>query len=297
MSYFPSMTWRTEGIQVTAPVKWRELDGMMGVFWQAESQPGASAYYLADDPRIMIFFNDVSGSVSISNQDGDFARNYRPMARAVYIPAGVPLWTNTGTRHRFSHLNLHLHKDRLLRYLALSIGRSAALTALRRPVEIQDLGAIETLAQLLVDELTEPTRHLLYTESLVGSVVTGLLDIPDPADDRANARLTQGQMNKLAAAVNARGHSRLTVAELAATVGLSESWFGTVFKQTTGKTPLQWILEKRIELAKHLLLEGELAIAEVAARLGFTDQAHLTKTFRQIVGETPAVWRRAQSPR
>jgi AraC-like DNA-binding protein len=82
---------------------------------------------------------------------------------------------------------------------------------------------------------------------------------------------------------------------MAATVGLSESWFSNVFKQTTGKTPLQWQLGKRIDLARDLLIgNGEVTVAGVAAQLGFTDQAHLTKAFRQIVGETPAAWRRLQ---
>jgi AraC-like DNA-binding protein len=43
-----------------------------------------------------------------------------------------------------------------------------------------------------------------------------------------------------------------------------------------------------------LIGNGEVTVAGVAAQLGFTDQAHLTKAFRQIVGETPAAWRRLQ---
>jgi len=43
-----------------------------------------------------------------------------------------------------------------------------------------------------------------------------------------------------------------------------------------------------------LLGESDLPVASIAAQLGFSDQAHLTKVFRQIVGETPAAWRRMQ---
>ena len=64
--------------------------------------------------------------------------------------------------------------------------------------------------------------------------------------------------------------------------------------QTTGQTPLQWQLAQRIVQAKRLLLESNLTVAEVAAQLGFSDQAHLTRAFRQIAGETPAAWRRMQ---
>jgi AraC-like DNA-binding protein len=229
------MTWYTEGISVTAPVKWRQFDGLVSAFWEAESQVGAKGYYLAADPRIMIFFNDVSSRIRISNRDGELSQHSRPMTRAVYVPAGVPMWTGSNATHRFSHLNLHIHKDRLLRFLSPAVGGSAAMTALRRPVEIQDIGGVETLAGLLVDELAEPQKHPLYAESLVGSIVAGLLDIPGPTPEQANGRLTQAQMNRLLARVEKRGDDRMTVAEMADIVGLSESWFATVFRQTTGK--------------------------------------------------------------
>lgn len=294
MGFWHSMSWRTEGIRVTAPVQWRQYDGIVSVLWEAESQAGASGYYLADDPRIMFFFNDVSPNVRISNLDNDLTRNSRPMARAVYVPAGIPLWTGSRRAHSFSHLNLHLHKDRVLRYLAPSVGSSVAQSALRRPVELQNVAAIDALAKLLADEIRNPSKHEIYAESLIGSIVAGLLDIPANREERADGRLTQAQMNRLVSHVDALGDYRMSVADMAAVVGLSESWFANVFKQTTGTTPWQWQLSKRIELSKQLLGESDLPVASIAAQLGFSDQAHLTKVFRQIVGETPAAWRRMQ---
>lgn len=297
MSYLHSMTCYTEGIKVLAPVKWRSLDGLVGVFWDAEGQPGAKGYYLSPDPRIVVFFNDVSPFIRMTNREGGMAQDARAMTRAIYVPAGVPLWTGFTAAHRFSHLDLHLHKDRLLRFLSPSVGASAALAARGRPVERQDAGAIETLAGLLVDEVAAPTRHPVYAESLVAGIVTGLLDIPDHGSEHSNGRLTQAQMNKLAARLKTCGGQRLSVADMAQTVGLSESWFANVFKQTTGKTPLQWQLGKRIDLAQALLAESQMTIADIAAQLGFSDQAHLTKAFRQVVGGTPAAWRRMQQMR
>lgn len=287
------MTCFTEGIRAVPP-KWRGLDGLMSVYWDAEGQVGAKAYYLSPDPRIVIFFNDVSPHILMSNQEGSMSRYGRPMTRAVYVPAGVPLWTNFVSSFRFSHLDIHLHRDRLLRFLSPSVGPSAALAALRQPVEIQDVHAIEALASLLVEEVSQPTKHSVYAESLVGGIVAGLLKIPEPGCEQTIGRLTQGQMNKLIARFNGPSDCRLSVADMAHTVGLSESWFANVFKQTTGKTPLQWQLAKRIEHAQKMLSESDLTVADIAAQLGFSDQAHFTKTFRQVAGETPAAWRRLQ---
>lgn len=293
VTYLHSMTCFTDGIRVLGPAKWRGLDGLISVFWDAEGHAGATGYYLSPDPRIVIFFNDVSSHILMSNREDGAAEHYRPMKRAIYVPAGVPLWTSFTSFHRFSHVDIHLHKDRMLKYLAPSVGTSVALSALRRPVEIQDAKAVETLASLLVDELSTPTKHAAYAESLVGSIIANLLDLQEgETDDQANARLTQAQMNKLISVVNTRADYRMTVSEMAETVGLSESWFANVFKQTTGKTPLQWQLSRRVGLAQNMLAESDLSVAAIAAQLGFSDQAHLTKTFRQVAGETPAAWRR-----
>lgn len=286
------MTGHTQGITPTAPVRWRGLDGIVGAYWQAESQAGAAGYYLDDDPRLMIFFNDVSRNQRIANSDADLCNRPRPLTRAIYLPAGVPLWTSSQALHRFSHLNLHLHKDRLLRFLAPSIGRSAAMAALQRPVELQDLGPLETLAQLLVNELDDPQRPAVYAESLVGSILAGLLDLSGTQQDPAAGKLTPAQMNRLRLLAEERGSAKLTVGEMAESVGLSESWFGTLFKQTTGTSPLQWQIERRLDVAKSLLVDSDMTIAAIAARLGFSDQAHLTKAFRQSLGDTPAAWRR-----
>ncbi len=290
------MICQTEGIHPVAPVKWRGLDGLVSVYWDAEGHPGANAYYLSPDPRIVIFFNDVSRHIRMSNRNGELGAHDRPLTRAIFVPAGLPMWTRFTAWHRFSHLDLHLHEDRLLRFIAPSIGMSAARAVLRRPVEIQDVGPIETLARLIVDEVSDPTRHSLYAESLVGSVATALLEFPAEGGRRtAGGRITKAQMNRLTARFSETAEGRMSVAEMAETVGLSESWFSTAFKQTTGRTPLQWQLARRIEKAQALLDQGNGSVAEVAAQLGFADQAHLTRVFRQITGETPAAWRRSQA--
>lgn len=294
MSYRHSMTCHTQGIRPILPVRWRGLDGMVGVYWQAEGQAGARGYYLSPDPRLVFFLNDVSSHILISNQEGGVAGHGRPMMRAIYVPAGMPLWSGFTGAHRFSHLDLHIHQDRLLRFLSPSLGASEALSVLRRPVEIQEAPALATLAGLLVDEVSRPARHPVFAESLAGSIATGLLDIPAGGDERASGGLTPAQMRRLAVALKARADRRMTVAEMAAAVGLSESWFAAVFKQTTGQTPLQWQLAQRIAQARRLLSDSGLTVADVASQLGFSDQAHLTRAFRQVMGETPAAWRRMQ---
>src|SRR3546814_18315159 len=95
-------------------------------------------------------------------------------------------------------------------------------------------------------------------------------------------------MRKVVARFEAGGGRRVTVAEMAASVGLSESWFTHVFKTTTGMTPLQWQSRRRLDLAKDLLGASNLRIPAIADRLGFSDPSHLTRILHQIQGQTPA---------
>ena len=293
MSYRHSMTCYTQGIQATSPVQWRGLEGLVSVHWQADGQPGASGYYLSPDPRIVFFLNDVSAQIRISNRDGGIGQHCRPMARAIYVPAGMPMWTGFTARHSFAHLDLHVHQDRLLRFLTPSLGRSEALAAMRRPAEIQDVAALDGLACLLVDEIDRPSRHGVYAENLVGSIFSYLLDIA-AEEEEAPPGLTAAQMDLLQARLAQSPDRKLSVAEMAESLGLSEGWFAHVFKRTTGTTPLQWQLDERIARARALLLDSELRLSDIAAQLGFSDQAHLTRVFRRSCGLPPAAWRRIQ---
>ena len=81
--------------------------------------------------------------------------------------------------------------------------------------------------------------------------------------------------------------------DLAELVGMSQSHFSHAFKASTGLPPHQWQLKARIERGQRLLASSERPLTEIAADAGFSDQAHFTRVFRRMVGETPAAWRRS----
>jgi AraC-like DNA-binding protein len=56
---------------------------------------------------------------------------------------------------------------------------------------------------------------------------------------------------------------------------------------------MRYVLEKRIARAQRLMLESNDRLSEVAQACGFTDQAHLCRVFRRLVGASPRTWRRA----
>jgi AraC family transcriptional regulator len=60
-----------------------------------------------------------------------------------------------------------------------------------------------------------------------------------------------------------------------------------LFKQSMGITLHQYILKCRVEKAKYLLQHSQLSVADIAIRVGFCDQSHLTRLFKRIVGVPP----------
>ena len=83
-----------------------------------------------------------------------------------------------------------------------------------------------------------------------------------------------------------------TLEQMAAVVHLSPYHFARQFKAATGLPPHQYVIAGRIERAQHLLQrDGELGLAEVALRVGFSDQSKFSLHFKRIVGVTPGQFR------
>lgn len=80
--------------------------------------------------------------------------------------------------------------------------------------------------------------------------------------------------------------------ELASAVNLSPFHFARVFRRATGLPPHAWLKQRRLEQAR-ALLKGGCTPLNVAMQLGFADQSHLTRQFKQAYGVAPGEYRSA----
>jgi transcriptional regulator GlxA family with amidase domain len=74
-------------------------------------------------------------------------------------------------------------------------------------------------------------------------------------------------------------------------VSLSCAHFSRGFRQSTGLAPHQWLIRARIEQAQKLMIETSGPLADIALRVGFSDQTHLPRSFSKMVGTSPGAWR------
>ena len=81
---------------------------------------------------------------------------------------------------------------------------------------------------------------------------------------------------------------------LASIAGLGIDHFCCVFKFETGVTPHGFLIRKRVQRAKELLIGSDFPIAQIANEVGFSGQSHLTYHFRRYTGTTPLRFRRAK---
>jgi len=79
----------------------------------------------------------------------------------------------------------------------------------------------------------------------------------------------------------------LTVSGIAQAVGMSRYYFTRLFKESTGQSPHQYVVEARVRRAKELLTTGKFTISEAAHHVGFVDQSHLTRHFKRVFGLPP----------
>jgi AraC-like DNA-binding protein len=115
------------------------------------------------------------------------------------------------------------------------------------------------------------------------------LEAPAPV---ARGGLTPNQVRRLRARIEASLERQITLGDLAAVAGLSRSHFCRLFRSSFGQPPLSYVLQRRVERAKHLMLASRASLASIAVDCGLYDQAALSKAFRRVTGQSPAAWRR-----
>ena len=113
--------------------------------------------------------------------------------------------------------------------------------------------------------------------------------------DAGPGELAGWQVQRLRAYIDSHLGETIQVKDLGGIVRRSTAHFCRTFKRTFGQTPHAYITARRLERAKSLMLESEEQLSVIALACGFTDQAHLSKLFRQHTGETPGAWRRRHS--
>ena len=277
---------------------------------QNRAMPNRAAHRFHRDPALpFVEVRDVRDARGISyarHSHDTFSIGLVTGGRSIYvhergrdeISAGTVVMMNPGAMHAcnpvdlaaWSYRMVHIDADWLLRLQQQGDGDDAGRLREIGPASTRDDGLRARLAHLC-DRFADPCADTLARHEAIVELASALqghstLSGPDGA--------TRG-VKRVAELIIERCDEALTLADLCAASGLSESHLVRSFRKRYGMTPHAFLVDRRIQRARHELRRGR-PIAEVAAALGFADQAHLQRTFRRVVATTPGQYRPAITP-
>jgi AraC family transcriptional regulator len=205
-----------------------------------------------------------------------------------------------------SHWSVAGGPEIVLVYLHASLMRQVAAEVFDRDPDrielVPGLGMADALLEQLVlnalGELRQADAGVpLYADSIATMAAVHLLrhHATRPAVDRGlgSADLARSNLRPALDFIEASLEDNPSIAEIAATTGLSTFYFARAFRRQLGMAPHQYLMARRVERAKTLLATSDQPLAELALSAGFASQSHLTAIFKRVVGVTPGAYRRS----
>lgn len=164
---------------------------------------------------------------------------------------------------------------------------------------VMDRGFVEPLVYEIVMRLWAHTKAdaqcpALLLQSQTTCVLHAL--VARGSSRRVSSRscgLGKAQLATAIELIEARLDEDLSLDELAASCSMSRFHFSRMFRQSTGYAPYQYVLRRRIEKARALLISTKDGIAEIGLAVGFVDAGHFSRTFARHIGLSPQRFRAA----
>lgn len=211
------------------------------------------------------------------------------------------IWSIPAERKYASHASGELIEYVVLRVKpdALSQLQQAAISrhAIRPVSGVVDAFLHQSVRRILATLQSPDNTSAMMAEALSQTIclhVLSALREEGPLqhrDDKSGPQFSARITRQLQDQIHTRLDERLTLADLAATAGLTTHHFLIAFKRAFGTTPAQYIIQQRIRTAQYQLLHTRKDITTIALDTGFSSHSHLTARFTQQVGCSPNAYR------
>ena len=180
--------------------------------------------------------------------------------------------------------------------LDIDRGPSAALP-LRPGAGFQDPLLAEIAFALVAELEVQTSAGRLLADTLATSMVARLvqshLGLGRPLPGFDHKGLDRTRLSRVLEYIEANLEGDLALDQLASVACLSRFYFARAFKTAIGRSPHQYVSQRRLEHAKTLLARDDRPLVEIALALNFSCQANFTRAFLQATGQTPGRYRRS----
>ena len=225
-------------------------------------------------------------------RDGPAVSSIAENGSITLVPAGTAYEWKTVGPIGFAHL--YLSPRQLERQIGAQFEIQASGVSVVERVGCRDQ-QLEPLFARMVDELAEslePSRLLL--DSLLESLVIRLAlrhSSAPPGSGAATVALAPHRLRRVLDFIDANLGEDIGLEDLVAAAGTSQFHFSRAFRVATGSAPYRYLLMRRIDYARVLLLAGREPLTEVGARCGFNSRHQFSLMFKRVTGITPKRFR------
>jgi AraC family transcriptional regulator len=206
-----------------------------------------------------------------------------------FIPAGALFEGWTGARARVGYVLVSVDDGQL----AAVCPTYRAQTDLKPLISCHDAflrGLLERLDQVVRGSMTDT----LYLETLVMLLmqeVRALQQLPE-VTPVSTGEFGPVQRQRLTDYIEASLVNEVRLTDLSNIVNLSPYHFSRVFRRTFGMSPYQYLLQCRVDRAKHLITTTDRSLLDIALDTGFCGASQFSRAFRRIVGQAASQLRR-----
>lgn len=205
------------------------------------------------------------------------------------IPANTPARWEMFDKNDTAELLVSL-PPLLLDRILVDTRSSAFPIELRNRHQIRD-SELETLCWAIQREMqADYPSGRLYLDGIGLAVASRLVTRHSSMEnvlEVPNGVLSGHRLKQVLAFIEDQLAEDLSLDQVASVAGLSPSYTRTLFRRATGVPLHQFIIQRRVELGRFLLLHSSLSIAEIAQTAGFAHQSHMARHMRRILGVTP----------
>ena len=130
--------------------------------------------------------------------------------------------------------------------------------------------------------------HLMGHFYLFADLLAQSVARPQPA---ATSKMSDYYIKEAINYIEQNFQNNITIEDVASVCGINRSYLGKIFKKNTGQSPQEFLMNYRMVKAAELLKLTSLSIADIGSAIGYENQLHFSRAFKNIYGVSPREWR------
>lgn len=253
-----------------------------------------TGYYAlaSDQPTLYVILEEVGGRCELRASSAPVTMDYCGPQALGFAPARTALFAYPNRIREAQIASFSFCLDEIKQF-SPAFGSRIERAGLRL---MFDDSRLRDCAVLLAAEYLKSENSSKYGEGLALSLVAALAETMSRSRTNRRRRLSHHEFTLATEYIEEQSDRPLRVDEIARVVDLEMTKFSSLFRQATGMPTQRWQVRVRVHQAQRKMLDGsDQHLSEIAARLGFADQSHFARAFKQFTGSTPREWLRSRS--